>query len=123
MEGGVGKKGREKEVGELQGPFSEEGGGLRPREGGFRAKEGEQEGDPACPSRSPMPHCGLGGGCRGGQSLGDSGWGGCGGVKVRSPAVSGKRSQTAATCPHFRGNCGLERDSDLPQVTAQADKI
>lgn len=27
MEGGEGKRGREKEVGELQGPFSEEGGG------------------------------------------------------------------------------------------------
>lgn len=39
------------------------------------------------------------------------------------PAVSGKRSETAAVCPHFRGNCGLERGSDLPKVTQQAAKI
>lgn len=69
-EGGVGETGREKEVGESQGPFWEEGGGLRPREGRFRAQEeGEQEGAPARLLGSPVPHPGLGGGCLGGRVL------------------------------------------------------
>lgn len=68
--GRVGETGREKEVGESQGPFWEEGEGLRPREGGLRTQEeGEQEGDPACLSQSPLPHPGSGGGCLVGQIL------------------------------------------------------
>lgn len=64
MEGGVGETGREKEVGESQGPFWEEGGGLRPREGRFRSQEeGQQEGDPAPLSGSPTPDPGLRGSC------------------------------------------------------------
>lgn len=102
MEGGEGKRGREKEVGELQGPFSEEGRGvwLRPREGEFRAEEGEQEGDPARPSGSPTPHPGLGGGCRGSQSVGDSGWGrGGGAVKVRSLPAQAKGGRQQLPIP------------------------
>lgn len=69
-EGRVGERGREKEVGESQGPFWEEGGGLRPRKSGFRAEEeGEREGNPAHPSRSPKPHLRSSGGQLGGQIL------------------------------------------------------
>lgn len=51
------------------------------------------------------------------------GVGGCQGQERLVTTVSGQRSQRAAVRPHFRGICGPERDSDLPKVTQQADKI
>lgn len=50
-------------------------------------------------------------------------WSGGQGQERQITAVSGKRSQRAAVCPHLRGNCCPERDSDLPKVTQQVDKI
>lgn len=95
----MGETGREKEVGESQGPFWEEGEGLRPREGGLRTQEeGEQEGNPACLSQSLLPHPGSGGGCLEGQILSRL-WPG-----DRGGGEGQERQVTAAICSHFRGN-------------------
>lgn len=97
----MGETGREKDVGESQGPFWEAGGELRPRQGGFRTQEeGEQAGgDPARLSQSPMPHPGLAGGSLVGQILPRL-WLGAGvGVKAKRG-----RSERAAICSHLRGN-------------------
>lgn len=110
--GRVGETGREKEVGESQGPFWEEGGELRPRPGGFRAQEGEQAGDPAACHRAPGPILGWVVAAYWARFCQDSGWGQGWGSR---PREAGQRQQLSA--PILEATNILERDSDLPKVT------